>query len=61
LYTHDEKDTTGSDNEKADVLADYFSSVFTLEPEGDFPAVTAKTDNKLHSVTITPETVEREC
>ena len=33
----DKDDLTKSDSEKAQVLADYFSSVFTREPEGETP------------------------
>ena len=46
-------DLTKSDLEKAQVLVDYFSSVFTREPDGDIPGETTRCFN-IETCTINP-------
>jgi hypothetical protein len=53
------KDTTSSDKEKAEVLADFFSSVFIVEVDSDLPAVECRTNHQLDSIEITPDKVEK--
>jgi hypothetical protein len=50
---------TSSDEEKAEVLADFFSSVFTVEVDSDLPAVESRTNHKLESIEIRPDKVEK--
>ena len=51
LYTNKRKDTTSSDEEKAEVLA-------AVEVDSDLPAVDSRTNHKLESIEITPDKVE---
>ena len=51
LYTNERKDTTSSDEEKAEVLA-------AVEVDSDLPAVDSRTNHKLESIEITPDKVE---
>ena len=41
VYTHDigDKITATTDDNKAEVLCDFFSSVFCLEKDGEFPVL----------------------
>lgn len=60
LYTNERKDSaTSSDKEKAEVLADFFSSVFTVEVDSDLPSVKSRTNHKLESIEITPDKVDK--
>jgi hypothetical protein len=52
LYTNERKDTTSSDEEKAEVLA-------AVEVDSDLPAVDSRTNHKLESIEITPDKVEK--
>ena len=52
--------TTQSDKEKAEVLSAFFTSVFTVEPEGEVPTIPPETvKEKLGNITITPEMVAK--
>ena len=53
----DKDDLTKSDSEKAQVLADYFSSVFTREPEGETPEKPIRYSKTIELCTINPSTV----
>ena len=53
----DKDDLTKSDSEKAQVLADYFSSVFTREPEGETPEEPIRYSKTIELCTINPSTV----
>ena len=53
----DKDDLTKSDSEKAQVLADYFSSVFTREPEGETPKEPIRCSKTIEPCTINPSTV----
>ena len=50
---------TENDKEKAQVLADFFDSVFTREPEGVLPEFPTKTDEEMHAVIVKQETVRK--
>ena len=52
------KDLTKSDKEKADVLANFFTSVFTQEPEGDLPAIDSGKVPLLSNIDINRENVK---
>ncbi|KAI0214124.1 hypothetical protein LSAT2_000798 [Lamellibrachia satsuma] len=52
----DKDDLTKSDSEKAQVLADYFSSVFTREPEGETPEKPIRCSKTIELCTINPST-----
>ncbi len=52
----DKSQTTDCDKMKAQILADFFSSVFTKEPEGQVPRLEEK--NVLHQMGILKTTVE---
>jgi hypothetical protein len=41
------------------VLADFFSSVFTVEVDSDLSAVESRTNHKLKSIEIRPNKVEK--
>ena len=45
-HTNPKSQTTAEDEEKANILADYFSSVFTTEQPGSIPT-TPKVNTKL--------------
>ena len=53
----DKDDLTKSDSEKAQMLADYFSSVFTREPEGETPEEPIRCSMTIKLCTINPSTV----
>ena len=53
---HDKYDLTKSDSEKP-VLADYFSTVFTREQEGETPEESIRCSKKIELCTINPSTV----
>ena len=53
----DKDDLTKSDSEKAQVLADYFSSVFTREPEGETPEEPIRCSKTIELCIINPSTV----
>ena len=58
LKSEDDKDDlTKSDSKKAQVLADYFSSVFTREPEGETPEEPIRCSKTIEPCTINPSTV----
>jgi hypothetical protein len=42
---------TTTDKEKAEVLASFFSSIFTIEPEGDLPL--------MHPIEVKQECIEK--
>ena len=48
------------DKEKASILQDQFSSVFTKEPTGDVPTLGKLTNALIRSIEITAEMVEKE-
>ena len=56
----DKNSTKFDDKEKADILQEQFSSVFTCEPEGDVPQLTKRTDALLKDLKITAERVKVE-
>ena len=45
------------DEEKANILCNQFSSVFSVEPEGDIPKIADRTESKILELEITVETV----
>ena len=45
------------DKEKADVLQDQFSSVFTLEPAGDIPTLLRRTPHEVNNIRVSDEMV----
>ena len=58
LSNPDNKDSlVFDDKDKADVLQNQFSSVFTQEPDGDIPIITPRTDVKINSIHITSDMV----
>ncbi len=57
IKSKDKDDLTKTDLEKAQVLANHFSSVFTREPEGDILEEPIRCHNKVESCTITPSIV----
>ena len=58
--TKDKKEVTKNDKEKADTLLNYFSSVFTIEPDGHIPDIEMKkTNTKLEEINITEEAVKK--
>ena len=50
-------DLTNSDSEKAELLADYFSSVFTIEPQEKTPEEPIRCYNTVEMCTINPSVV----
>ena len=54
-----ESDTTKSDEEKAEVLSEFFAQVFTEEPGGDLPSMDIRTEEKLEDFVISAEKVEK--
>ena len=46
------------DADKANILLNQFSSVFTREPEGEIPRIGQRTDKKIPDITITSEMVK---
>ena len=46
------------DADKANILLNQFSSVFTKEPEGEIPRIGQRTDKKIPDITITSEMVK---
>ena len=58
----DEKDKTKkfSDSDKANILQDQFSSVFTIEPTEDIPRLERRTNTEIVNMTVTQEIVENE-
>ena len=58
LIKHELKDDiTNSDLEKAELLADYFSSVFTREPQENTPEEPIRCYNTVETTTINPSIV----
>ena len=51
---------TEHDGEKAEVLADYFGSVFTKEPDGELPTIEVKSVPELASMRITENLVKKQ-
>ena len=45
------------DEEKANILQNQFSSVFTHEPEGDIPRIASRTDSSISGLYVTEEMV----
>ena len=52
--------TKFDDKEKANILQEQFSSVFTREPENDIPAVEKRTSLIIKDLIVTEEMVKRE-
>ena len=50
---NDEKSMKFTDEEKANILQDQFSSVFTKEPEGESPTLEKKTNKTITNISIT--------
>ena len=50
-------DLTETDHQKADVLKDFFTSVFTKEDDSKLPDIKDKTDTILSHVDITQESM----
>ena len=59
LYANQKKERTSSDLEKAEVLSDYFASVFTVEPKDNFPIISVKDVPALEMPIVTPEKVRK--
>ena len=57
--TNKNQETTKTDEEKAEVLSKFFTSVFTEEPDGDLPKMDMKTEDKLGFFTISTEEVAK--
>ena len=58
LIKSDSKDDlTNTDSEKAELLADYFSSVFTREPQENIPEEPIRCYNTVETCTINPSVV----
>ena len=58
LENKDKKDSLKfDDEEKANILSDQFSSVFSVEPEGDIPKINVRTDSKVLELIITVDMV----
>ena len=53
------QETTKTDEEKAEVLSKFFTSVFTEEPDGNLPSIEKKTEEKLEIFVITAEEVAK--
>ena len=51
--------TTKADEEKAEVLSKFFTSVFTEEPDGELPSMNKRTEEKLADFLITAEEVAK--
>ena len=51
------EDLAQTDLEKSEVLADFFTSVFTSEPVGPINRVTPRTDAIIEDIEVTPQTV----
>ena len=50
VYTIGDKITATTDDNKAEVLCDFFSSVFCLEKDGDFPVLYNKKCDKVSEI-----------
>ncbi len=57
LYKNSQKDLAQTDLEKAEVLADFFTSVFTCEPVGPINEVPPRSNAMIKEIEITPEIV----
>ena len=53
----DPNSTKFTDKEKADILQEQFASVFTYEPDGNIPALYARTNKRLSNVVVTEKMV----
>ena len=49
-----------NDGEKASILLQQFSSVFTQESDGDIPTLESRTDRRLNELLVTPQMVAKE-
>ena len=57
-YTDSKSQTTTKDEEKANIFADYFSSVFTTEQPGYIPTMpTVNNKTEMYKLTITENTI----
>ena len=60
MYKDDnKKDVTESDKEKADVLADFFTSVFTKDKDSKMPDIVPKVIPELNNIVINPSIVKK--
>ena len=57
--TSDKTSTAFSDKEKADILQNQFTSVFTKEPDGDLPDFESRATNYISDIAITTKMVEK--
>ena len=58
--TNDEKSMKFTDEDKANILQDQFSRVFTKEPEGESPTLEKKTNKTITNISITDRQVRDE-
>ena len=55
--SNDKNSLKFNDQDKANILQNQFSSVFTHEPEGDIPRIASRTDSRIPNLYVTEEMV----